>query len=74
MEKSLAQEIKGLKQRLINKAKIKGGVYENFGQVEIHQLKEKYSYTSLVYGSKRERKRARAIDAFEDWAISYCPS
>ena len=73
MTKSLAAEIKGIKRRLTHKAKV-NGIYENFGQAELHKLKENHNYSSLVYGSSKDRLHASEIDAFEDWAISYCGS
>jgi hypothetical protein len=70
MTQALLSEINRLKKRLVNKAKVKG-VYENFGQAEVGKLKEKYSYNSLVYGTKKDRQLATYIDAFDTWCMSY---
>ena len=69
--KRLSTEIAQVKRKLINKAKVKG-MYENFGKLEIRKLKDKYSYSDLVYGSQRERRLAGELDSFENWAMSYC--
>ena len=34
-------------------------------------LKDKFNYTSLVYGSPDERKIANLIDNFDEWCMDY---
>lgn len=60
--------LSNFKEKMTAKAK-KNGVYENFGQKEIHQLKERYGYNP--YGSPKERKIADEIDRLDDWASSF---
>lgn len=61
--KNLQRDIEKAKQKLIKKAREKG-LYENFGQKEIRELKDKHFdclYTSqYLY-----------IKEFEDWCINY---
>jgi hypothetical protein len=69
---SLRKDIMKLTEQLSNKAR-QGGIYENFGQKEIRQLKDKYDYNSLKYGTGEERELAASIDRFDDWASTYSP-
>ncbi len=68
--KSVMSSIEKVKKSLILKAKSKG-IYENFGQKEVRMLKDKFNYTSLVYGSPDERKIANLIDNFDEWCMDY---
>ena len=70
LNQSLRREIESIKQKLSRQAHDEG-VYENFGQAEVRQLKDKHDYYSLVYGDQSDRERARAIDSFDEWAMSY---
>ena len=56
------------KKKLMKKWKQKGG-YENFGQKELDILKKKLKYNP--YGSDEERKIAKIIDNFNNWAMNY---
>jgi hypothetical protein len=57
VEDSEATDIRKAKNKLIKKAQ-KSGIYENFGQDEVHDLKDKYGYTA-------------AVEAFDDWCMNY---
>ena len=67
--KKVETQIKRYKKKLILRAK-KKGLYENFGQLEVRQLKDDYDYLTLVYGTSKQRKDAAKIDAFDSWASS----
>ena len=69
---SLRKDIMKLTEKLSNKAR-RGGIYENFGDKEVRQLKDKYDYNSLQYGTGEERELAASIDRFSDWASIYSP-
>ena len=58
------------KKTLKKKWAAKGG-YENFGQVEISDLEDKFDYHSMVYGTPEERKAAKLIAALDNWAMDY---
>lgn len=57
-----------VKSRLVNDA-ARRGISENFGQREYRSLIDKYGY--FPSGDTEERKIARKIDAFEEWACTY---
>lgn len=57
-----------VKKSLINKWKRKGG-YENFGQVELRRLEDKFEDFSDY--SNRMFKIRKIIMAFDDWASEY---
>ena len=57
--------LKNFQAKMAEKAK-KLGLYENFGQKEIGQLKDRYGYNP--YGSPKERKIADEIDRLQQWA------
>lgn len=60
--------LKNFQSKMIEKAR-KHGIYENFGQNEIRQLKDRYGYNP--YGSEKERKIANEIDMLDNWAANY---
>jgi len=60
--------ISRVKKGLMRKWKQKGG-YENFGQKELSQMKDKFDYNP--YGSSDERQIAKMLDAFDNWAMNY---
>ena len=60
--------LKNFQAKMTEKAK-KHGLYENFGQAEIKQLKDHYGYNH--YGSEKERKIANEIDRLSDWAENF---
>jgi len=64
---NLKTDIKNIQKSLIKKASI----YENFGDKEIHELKEKWEYQNLIYGSPEQKLKAKLIDNFINWCISY---
>jgi len=60
--------ISKVKKQLMRKWKQKGG-YENFGQKELSQMRDKFDYNP--YGSSDERQIAKMLDAFDNWAMNY---
>jgi len=60
--------ISRVKKGLMRKWKQKGG-YENFGQKELSQMKDKFDYNP--YGSSDERQIAKMLDGFDNWAMNY---
>lgn len=64
----ISSEVNKIKKNLINKAKRKG-LYENFGQIEIRALKDKYS--DYQYGNPEQRKQWEMIERLDDWAMNY---
>ena len=60
--------VSNTKKKLMKKWKQKGG-YENFGQKELDILKKKLDYNP--YGSDEERKIAKILDNFDNWAMNY---
>lgn len=53
----LTGKIKKYKTALIEKAK-KNGIYENFGQAEVHKLTEEFGFN-------------KEVAEFNDWAINF---
>jgi hypothetical protein len=62
----IEQDINRKKKALINKAS-KKGLYENFGQKEVRQLKDKYP----VGFTGKGKENMDAIDEFERWASTF---
>ena len=60
--------ISKVKKQLMRKWKQKGG-YENFGQKELSQMKDKFDYNP--YGSPDERQISKMLDGFDNWAMNY---
>lgn len=60
--------ISKVKKQLMRKWKQKGG-YENFGQKELSQMKDKFDYNP--YGSPDERNISKMLDGFDNWAMNY---
>ena len=60
--------ISKVKKQLMRKWKQKGG-YENFGQKELSQMRDKFDYNP--YGSSDERQIAKMLDGFDNWAMNY---
>ena len=58
-------DINNLKKNLINRAKQRG-IYENFGQREVGQLRDKYS--DCEYS---ERRVWDLISKFNDWCMNF---
>ena len=59
--------ISKVKKELMRKWKQKGG-YENFGQKELSQMKDKFDYNP--YGTSDERNISKMLDGFNDWAMN----
>ncbi len=53
----MEEEIYNMKKSLISKAK-EEGIYENFGQKEVRELQDKYSYTEEV-------------EQFDNWCMTF---
>jgi hypothetical protein len=66
----LTREIQKTKKRLANRAK-RNGLWENFGQKDVHKIKDKFDYHSLSYGSEEERTMAREIEVFNNWCMNF---
>jgi len=66
--KSLSQEIKKQKTKLIKKAK-ENGLYENFGQNEINMLVD--NYIELYNYSIDMNQKRRLIESFNEWCMTY---
>lgn len=67
---SLVSDINRQKIRLVDKAR-RQGLYENFGQKEVQNLKDKYDYNTLVYGTEKERRQAQLINNFDNWCMNF---
>ena len=51
---------------MINKATKRGGIWENFGQKELRQLKDKVKYNPYSHENK-DKENVEAIDELEHW-------
>jgi len=57
---------------MIKKAIKKNGIWENFGQKEIRQLKDKYHYNNYAnQWNPEEYKIKLAIQELDDWASHF---
>ena len=57
---------------MIKKAIKKNGIWENFGQKEIRQLKDKYHYNNYANQWKPEEYKIKlAIQELDDWASHF---
>ena len=64
--------LKNFKQTMIKKAIKKNGIWENFGQKEIRQLKDKYHYNNYANQWKPEEYKIKlAIQELDDWASHF---
>lgn len=66
----LSTEIERTKKKLITRAQ-KKGLYENFGDKEVREIKDKYGYFELFYGSPEQRKEAGLINDFDNWCMTF---
>ena len=67
--KSIAyKKIEATKDKLIKKAK-KTGIYENFGQNEVRDMRDNLG--GSPYGTEDERRIDLAIDDFNNWVMNY---
>lgn len=62
------KDIKNFQDKMRRIAKNKG-LYEDFGQKEITQLKAKFGYNP--YGNGAERENVKHIDSLNDWCMTY---
>lgn len=60
----IGTDIAKAKRKLVKKVKEKGLIYENFGQKEVRQLRDKY----FDYFFKEE---GQLINEFDDWCMNY---
>ena len=67
--------INNFKQKMIEKAKENGGIWEDFGQKELAELKDKYNYNDLLKCgmclSTREKLVRNTIDELNEWAKTF---
>jgi len=61
----IERDIKKAKNKLIAKAK-KTGIYENFGQKEVVELRNKYKYYDCMH-----RNFPNLIDLFDKWCMNF---
>lgn len=66
MNSKVTKAIKSAKIKLNNKA-TKSGIFENFGQKEVRQLKEKFATPGTMFNIEE----TNAIQDFNDWCMSY---
>lgn len=66
--KKIDTAISRAKDKLINKAR-NNGIYENFGQIEIREIKEKF-IDNCDYSEEMNNNRNKIL-AFECWCIGY---
>jgi hypothetical protein len=64
--KQVYNQIEIAKNKLRKKA-----ICENFGQLEVKRLKEKFNYTARIYDTQKERDIMQLIDLFDNWCINY---
>lgn len=62
--------ISNFKTSMIAKAKRRGGIWENFGQKEIHTLKDKYKYDRYSHDEKM-KKIVQQIDELDNWCMTF---
>ena len=60
--------VRRFQKTMVLKAIKKGGLYENFGQKEIRELKDKYGYDRYDF---RKRKIAEDIDFLDNWCMDF---
>lgn len=56
------------KKKLIAKAK-KRGIYENFGQTEVRQLRDEVEWSSAPFPEKKDS--LQEVDAFSNWVENF---
>jgi hypothetical protein len=67
---NLRNDILRNKVLLFDKAR-RQGLYENFGQKEVNELRDKYDYNTLIYGTEKQRQQAELIDSFDIWCMNF---
>lgn len=67
--------LNNFKVKMIEKARARGGVWENFGDKELRGLKDKHDYRSLLINdhclTSKEIKTRNKIDNIRDWCYSF---
>jgi len=63
---TIRADIARAKRRLVAKARRKG-IWENFGQREVRELRDKY-FDSYMGG---DYANVKALDAFDNWCMNY---
>lgn len=66
--KLLNREIAHYKKLLVTKFN-EVGIYEDFGQNEVRELKDKYSYTFSFY--PKQKQLDDLINNFDNWCMNY---
>lgn len=66
--KILSKEIAQYKKLLVKKFN-EIGIYENFGQDEVRELKDKYSFIYSFYPNQRQLDDL--INSFDNWCMNY---
>lgn len=69
MRANIIKDINKTKDKLITRAK-KYGIYENFGQKEYLQLKDKWSKYVGEFGQETDKKINDELDNFFKWCIN----
>lgn len=64
---TLREDIQKAKEELKEKAR-REGMWENFGQKKVRELKGKYDYAAYGFTEMN-----RLIDRFEEWCMNYTP-
>lgn len=65
--------LNNFRSKMIAKAKKRGGIWENFGQDELEQLKVKYKFNPYAnqWSNKREWDVQRAIVQLDGWCSNF---
>ena len=64
--------ITNFKNKMIAKAKKRGGIWENFGQKELRQLEDKHNYNSIKYSHEEKDKRTvQQLEELNKWCGSF---
>ncbi len=70
MRANIFKDIERIKRELILKAKFKGGIYENFGQKEYIDLKDKWNKYINAFPNS-EKAINEQLDYFFNWCINF---
>ncbi len=63
--------IANFKTTMIAKAKKRGGIWENFGQVELNKLKDKHDYFGKRYShDEKDKFIIRKLDELNEWCMT----
>ena len=65
--------LSNFKDKMIAKAKKAGHIWENFGQAELSQLKDKYIYSPYTnqWSAPKERRVYASIQELDNWACRF---